>query len=722
MSRIRCTERRVFRSMRSYPKMARRAARLLAFAACTGIGTLSGAAGADTQAGAAPVDAQVLPEGIKDLSDIQWGHAFNVLVPGQALARTLTPIEQQAHQVELELIERFAAKHYLAPVFVPVDRRLDLIPALLSGAGHVIAANLRVTPKRKALIAFTEPIYTVREQLVVRLGDEIRSAADLRQREIAVRERSTFWNVIQEVRKSEPQISVRLLSEQVSEEEILRGVVEGRFDMAAVDITALHQRPEDWQVLKVVPDLFEDQAIAWGTHPKATALLEALNRFLRKAQLTRRPQTIYKEDFPGIKKRKVLRVLTRNNATTYFVWRGKLMGFEHDLMKKFAKEHGIQLEMIVPPSRDHLIPMLLWGGGDVIAASLTISDERRSHGLEFTLPYNVVSEVLVARKDDPIAHISQLEGRTLWVRRSSSYWMTLDRLRVKSDIRFILKAAPEELETEEIIDRVAKGEYDLTVSDSHILDVALTWRDDVRAVFELKKDVEHGWAVRKDDAELRKALNEFIEKEYKQLYYNIVYEKYFRNPRRIKSLVKHRADGLQGAELSPYDDIVRRYAEEYGFDWPLIVALMFRESRFDKNAESWAGAQGVMQVLPVTAKRFGIEDLSDPEKSIIAGIRMLSWIYSRFEQELPVKERTWFTLAAYNAGLGHVFDARVVAREEGLDPNRWFGNVEQAMRLLSRPKYFRKATHGYVRGIEPVTYVREIRELYTAYRQLLETD
>jgi len=702
--------------MRICPEPARRAARLLAFAACFGSVAFADGAGAES------TGAPFLTEGIENLSDIQWGQTFKVLVPGQALVRTLTPIEQQAHRVELELIERFAEKHYLAPVFVPVDRRTDLIPALLSGTGHVIAANLRVTTKRKARIAFTEPIYTLREQLVVRLGDEIRSAADLRRREIAVRERSSFWNVIQEVRKSEPEIGVRLLPERVGEEEILRGVVEGRYDMAAVDVTALHQSPEDWQVLKVVPGLFEDQAIAWGTHPDAAALLEALNHFLRKEQLSRRPQSIYKDDFPGIKQRKVLRVLTRNNATTYFIWRGKLMGFEYDLLKKFVDEHGIQLEMIVPPSRDQLIPMLLWGGGDVIAASLTISDERRSHGLEFTLPYNVVSEVLVARKDDPIAHVSQLEGRTLWVRRSSSYWTTLDRLRVKGDVRFILKAAREELETEEIIDRVAKGEYDLTVSDSHILDVALTWRDDVRAVFELKNDVKHGWAVRKDDANLLMALNEFIEKEYKQLFYNVVYEKYFRNPRRIKSLVKYRADGSQGAALSPYDDIVRRYAEEYGFDWPLIVAVMFRESRFDKNAESWAGAQGVMQILPVSAKRFGVEDPSDPEKGILAGIRMLAWIYSRFEQELPVKERTWFTLAAYNAGLGHLFDARALAREEGLDPNRWFENVEKAMLLLSRSKYYRKATHGYVRGIEPVTYVRDIRKLYNAYRQLLTTN
>ena len=709
----------MFVSLRIFPEPTRCALCALMIAAFVGVSAVASAAETKKSQPVSASGAQDPAESVDDLSEIQWGRAFRVLVPGDLLVKTLTPIEQQAHRVEINLIERFAEKHYLVPLFVPVDRREDFIPMLLAGHGNVIAANLRVTPKRKEIIAFSEPIHTVREQLVVRAGDKIRAAADLHKREIAVRERSSFWNVIEEVRKRQPEIGVKLLPEKTSEDDILRGVLEGRYDMAAVDVTALHQEPEAWHSLKIVPGLFEDDAIAWGVHPDSLDLLEALNHFLRKEQLARRPQTIYKADFTGIKQRKVLRVLTRNNATTYFIWRGKLMGFEYDLLKKFADEHKLQLDMIIPASRDQLIPTLLWGGGDVVAASLTISDERRSYGIEFTRPYNVVSEVLVARGDDPITHVSQLEGRTLWVRRSSSYWSTLNNLREKSNIGFILKAAPEDLETEEIIDRVGKGEYDMTLSDSHILDVALTWRDDVRAVFELKRNVNHGWAVRSGDVELLGALNEFLEREYKQLHYNVVYEKYFSSPKRIKSLVKYRADGLQGAALSPYDEIVRKYADQYGFDWSLIVAVMYRESRFDKNARSWAGARGVMQVMPVTAKRFGITDLHDPEKGILAGIRTLSWIYSRFEPELPVKERTWFTLASYNAGLGHVFDARALAREQGLDPNKWFDNVEKAMLLLSRPVHYRNATYGYVRGIEPVTYVRDIRKLYNAYSQLI---
>jgi membrane-bound lytic murein transglycosylase F len=660
------------------------------------------------------------PEFSDDPEDASWERVLRILVPSDALVEQLPPLKRDTHKYELELVKNFARTNLLVPVFEPVDRWEDLIPKLLSGKGQIIAANLRVTDTRKSKIAFTEPIHALREHLLVRSGDRVDSASDLEGREIAVREGSSFWNLIQDVRKEYPEIQVRIVPENTAQKILYEGVLQGRYDMAAVDLYAFQRNQEEWADLKLIPQIFEDDIIAWGTHPEAATLRENLNHFIRKAELARQPQSIYKADLPGIKQQKILRVLTRNNAVTYFIWRGRLMGFEYELLRKFAREQDLQLEMIIAPSREHLIPMLLWGGGDLVSASLTITEQRKTYGIEFTSPYNAVSEVVVARADDTeLNHVSQLDGRTIWVRRSSSYWTTLERLRLMGHIRFILKAVPESMETEEIIDKVASGEYDLTVSYSHILDVALTWRDDVRAAFTIKENVKHGWAVRKEDKELLKTLNAFLEKEYRKRFYNSTYQKYFKNSRRIQQLVKFRADGGNGGELSPYDDLVQKYADEYGFDWPLIVALMYHESRFKKDAVSWAGARGLMQVLPVTAKRFGITDLEDPEKSIIAGMKMLDWLYDQFELELPVQERTWFTLASYNAGLGHVYDARELAKELKLDPDRWFDNVEVAMLKLSKPEYYSKATYGFVRGIEPVTYVRNIRDLYSAYIELL---
>ncbi len=285
-------------------------------------------------------------------------------------------------------------------------------------------------------------------------------------------------------------------------------------------------------------------------------------------------------------------------------------------------------------------------------------------------------------------------------------------------IALTLEAAPEDLETEEIIVKVATGEYDLTVADSNLLDIELTWREDIRAAFPVTDPEAHGWAVRVSNHALLDAINQYMKKEYRGVFYNITLNKYFKNARTMCTHVEFRAS--RTGELSPYDALVQKYADQFGFDWRLVVAQMYQESRFDHEARSWAGAVGLMQVLPRTAKSLGFHDFRTPEAGIHAGVHYLDWVRDRFEPELPVEDRMWFTLAAYNAGYGHVWDARRLARKLRMNPNRWFGNVEKAILLLSKRKYARKARHGYCRGAEPVKYVREIKRWYEAYLQVTE--
>jgi membrane-bound lytic murein transglycosylase F len=228
--------------------------------------------------------------------------------------------------------------------------------------------------------------------------------------------------------------------------------------------------------------------------------------------------------------------------------------------------------------------------------------------------------------------------------------------------------------------------------------------------------------VRKENPALLKAVNAFHKKEYRGLFYNVTYDKYFKNSKQILSHIEERTDNSDSNMLSPYDALVRKHAEHYGFDWRLIVAQMYQESRFDPTARSWAGALGLLQVLPRTAKEFGIKDLRDPDSGLHAGVQYLNWLFKRFEPELDIGERTWFALAAYNAGVGHVRDARQLAREKGWNPDKWFNNVEKTMLLLSKKKYARLAKHGYVRGHESVKYVRQIRDRYLAYLKLKEGD
>ena len=327
---------------------------------------------------------------------------------------------------------------------------------------------------------------------------------------------------------------------------------------------------------------------------------------------------------------------------------------------------------------------------------------------------------MITHPDDQSLHSpADLLGRTLTLRHSSPAWTHIQQLR-EHGLNVKVDTVPESVKSEEIVAGVAAGLYDSTITDDYAINAALDSRDQVRSAFALTEPLSMSWAVRENNPQLLTALNKFLDDEYRQVFYNVIHKRYFENSRQHRprngALI---AGATSASQLSPYDDIVREQADKYGFDWLLIVAMMFRESEFDPNVESWAGAKGLMQVLPETAKRFGVDDdLNDPTASIIAGVRMMFWLFHTLEDELSVQDRTWFTLAAYNAGLGHLHDARLLCRELALDPNRWFGNVEKAMRLLEQPAYYRKSQHGYVRGFEPASYVRDVRELYNAYKSL----
>lgn len=650
-----------------------------------------------------------------DLPQIEQRGQLRVLLP---LRVTAGRLPRRGHSLDFErtIIESYARKKGLKPIFVFVESRDQLLPSLLQGKGDLVAANLTATRERKKRVTFTVPVAVVREQLVTRSDDlTIRKLEDLAGRRIAVRKSSSFWNTVAELRARVPGIEVVTVPETVDSEEMIHRVADGEYDVTVADSNLVEACLEYRGDIRAALDLTDDRPIAWAVRPGSPELLQSLDQYLVAAQLARRDGSQHVDDLAGIKKRKTLRLLTRNTSATYFLWRGKLMGFEYELVNQFAMQHGLRLEVIVPPIGQDLLPWLREGRGDLVAAALTPTDERKKDGVAFCEPYNFVSQVIVARATDSApATVEELAGRKVFARRSSAYWDTLEAL-LDAGVEFELIPAPEDVETEEIIARVADGDYDLTLADSHILDIELTWRDDIQAGLELTDEpVPLAWAVRESNPELIAAVNEFVTREYRGLFYNVIYDRYFEDQRKIH---RHQAGRINGGEgnLSPYDELVKKYAEDYGFDWRLVVAQMYQESGFDPAARSFAGAVGLMQVLPSTGEEFGFDNLHEPENAIHAGVQYLDWVRDRFEPDLSVKDRMWFTLAAYNAGPGHVRDARRLARQQGLNPNRWFGNVESAMLLLSRPQYASQARYGYCRCREPVKYVREIRSRFNAY-------
>lgn len=651
-----------------------------------------------------------------DLGEIRARRTLRVLVPSlersSYLPRHGSPLDD-----ERELILEFAEREGLEAFWVSVDSRSDLIPFLLEGRGDIVVANLTATDRRRKEVGFTVPVKQVREQLITRRNDEtISSPRDLVGRRIAVRRSSSFWQTVEELRDRFPGIELQELPEQLDTDEILHRVATRRLDVTVADSNLMQSTLSYRDDLRAACDLTEDQPVAWAVRPDSERLLRALNRFLSESQLARRKDEARTGDLGEIRDKKVLRLLTRNSAATYFLWRGKLMGFEYELAEAFGKSLGLRVDIIVPRPGESLLTMLAEGQGDLVAAALTPTDERRRPGVVFSQPYNFVSQVVVAPVEETgLRGPENLANRTIYVRQSSAYWDTLSRLR-SSGVPLILQAVPEYLETEEIIGLVGNGAYPLTVAGSHILDIELTWRDDVAAAFPLGPPVPLAWAVRESNPKLLAAVNAFIQNEYRGVTYNVLHRKYFEDRKKIRRHVQHRS---KTGELSPYDELVKRYADQFDFDWRMIVALIDQESGFDPRARSFAGAVGLLQVLPRTAEELGETNLEDPEANIQVGLRYLAWVRERFEEDLAVRDRMWFTLAGYNVGPGHVRDARRLAAEEGLNPDRWFDNVERAILLLSRPEYARKARHGYCRGREPVQYVRGIQSKYQTYLDML---
>jgi membrane-bound lytic murein transglycosylase F len=274
-------------------------------------------------------------------------------------------------------------------------------------------------------------------------------------------------------------------------------------------------------------------------------------------------------------------------------------------------------------------------------------------------------------------------------------------------------------ETESLIRKVATGEIDYTVADHMLAQVNSAYYEniDINTVLSLPRQVS--WAVRRNASQLETALNDWLTAVKKEATFMVIYNRYYKSPR--TSLMRLQSDysSLGGRQLSPYDDLIKDGAQKLGWDWRLLASLIYQESHFIPTGESWAGARGLMQLMPETAKQFGAVDLNDPKQSMKAGVGYLQFLDKYWSNKVPdAAERLKFILSSYNAGLSHIIDAHKLAQKYGKDPARWEGNVEMLLLKKSDPEYYRDpvVTVGYCKCEEPVNYVREVLERYEQYR------
>lgn len=651
-----------------------------------------------------------------DLPELRTHGVLRVIVRPEPI--NYLPRHAEQVTIDYDIARGLADALGLDLVLVVARDYSQMMQKLLGGEGDIVAASLTITETRKTQTAFSAPYLYVDEILIMAAGDSLpESLAELAGIEISARPSSSYYETLVSLQQQIPDLRIHAASETLSTERLVEGVAQGIYQATIYDSNFWNTISGYHDDLDTPLILAEDRPIGMMMRPEDTQLKGKVDEYLLSRALTRHRQTVFTDDLDGLKKRGRLRMITRNNAMTYFIHRGVQVGFEYDLMKKFAEQQGLRLEIVIPPSHADLMPYLNEGKGDIIAAAMTIDEARRVQA-NFTQPYNTVDEVVVVRADqDSITSPKDLAGRTVHVRKSSSFYRTLTVMQTVIDSLTVI-GLPDDMETEKILVGVEEGIYDITLCDANLLGVEQTYGRPLKAAFSIKPTTL-GWAVRENNSQLLSSLNTFIDQLDRSMYYNMLKKQYFSNTRTIaKALDSLRVD-ISG-QLSPYDDLVKKYALEYTQDWRLTVAQMYQESRFDPNAISWVGALGLMQVMPNTGRDLGFTDLKDPDHGIHAGMKYMYQLINRFDPEIPLQARVRFALASYNVGYGHLLDARRLATTKGWDPNRWFDHVEKAMRLLQKPEYYTRARYGYCRGGQPVHYVRNIQDYYDAYVATLQ--
>jgi membrane-bound lytic murein transglycosylase F len=511
---------------------------------------------------------------------------------------------------------------------------------------------------------------------------------------------------------------------------LIQGLREGRYPLVALNLRQLGR--VDSSVTRLF-SIASGTSSTWLIDAARPDLLSLANAFIVQRNMTGHVRELWTGDLAGIQQRNVLRVLTQSHPATYFIYKGQQMGFDFEYVRLLARSLKVRLSMVAVPRADLLIPWLLEGRGDLVASMLTITPQRAEH-IDFSPPYFFTQELLVQKDgaSDKISGVEDLQGSQIHVRRSSSYYHTLRALR-KEFGPFTIIDAPEEMTTKSLIRQVAQGKIPATVADSSIAKIEQLYHGHIKTFplplphlfSETKGAVDApslvdqrgiGFGFRPQSPKLKAHLEKFVQKTYRGTPYNMLKKKYFQKERK-QSLVPMLETGVR-ASISPYDALIKKYARKYNLDWRLLSAQAYQESRFEPRAHSWAGAVGLFQIMPRTGEELGFTRLEDPEVSVHAGTRYLSRMLNRFDKKIDFRQRLRFALASFNAGYGHVSDARKLAKRRGLDPNRWFQNVEKAMLLLEKRHYYQDARYGYCRGSEPVNYVSNIQRLYEAYTRL----
>ena len=474
--------------------------------------------------------------------------------------------------------------------------------------------------------------------------------------------------------------------------------------------------------------------------------IEAVDQINRKTNVPM-AQPIQR-DLAQLRERGQLVVLAPYNSTSYFIYKGEPLGYEYELLQTFAKERDLALKMVVVTDRKSIYSLLNTGEGDIAAGRLvpTPDDEQNvsfSHALYRTEPALVQQETPPetagtgteqAIKPGPadelpeidiqarlVTRPAQLAGQTVTLPERSPYKRTMVELsdEISGDISVVEMGS--EIQDEALAQKVARGEVQFTVMQSNLAELKEAEFKNLKVRPVVGRSHSVTWAVRRNSPELLAELNNWIDEKKNGTLFDRLYKKYFVDRKRYLERVASDYLTSSTGKLCEYDELLKLYASELGWDWRLLAAQAFQESRFKSDARSWAGAQGLLQLMPATARQYGVQNPLNPEENIQGAVRFLKWLSTYWHERIPdAGERLKFILASYNTGAGHVQDAQRLAEKYGGDPKSW-NDVSYWLLQKSTQQYSTDPVvkFGFCRGLEPVNYVTLILERFDHYKQFV---
>ena len=414
-----------------------------------------------------------------------------------------------------------------------------------------------------------------------------------------------------------------------------------------------------------------------------------------------------------------LRVGTLYSPSSYFEYRDQPMGYDYSLAQQLGDDKGIEIEIVVAPSVATMIEMLDSGYIDLAAYDVPVTGE--TLGKIIPCGYeHLTSQILVQKKGpNRISDVTKLIGNDVYVERDSRFYHRLENLDEELGGGINIRIIEEDsLISEDLLEKVNDGTIPFTVVDSEVARLNKSYFPDLDMTVELSFPQRSSWAVAKNKAWLGDSVTAWF-KQIEPLDQNQrLLRRYFELTRTNKLDIRAFGTNFSKGYISEYDSLFKQYSELMGWDWRLFAAMAYAESRFDNSVVSWAGAKGIMQVMPRTARAFGVseENIIVPSENVKLATKIMQSLDKSLKRYVSDDiERQKFVLAAYNSGLAHILDAINIARAKGYNPQIWSGNVAEALKMKSSPEIYNDpelCRYGYFKGTYTVAYVKSVMELY----------